>query len=89
MNAFSAPLSGGTAATAYLAGKGHYADRSRYPLPILMPLDLKLPRRSGLEVLAWLRQRPGLKRLPVIVFTTRSSPPMWTGPTGWRPMPTS
>lgn len=33
-------------------------------------LDLKLPKRSGLEVLQWLRQQPGLKRLPVVVLTS-------------------
>ncbi len=37
----------------YLGGSGVYADRRQYPLPILILLDLKLPRRSDLEVLAW------------------------------------
>jgi CheY-like chemotaxis protein len=64
----------GEAAIAYLAGEGPYADRARYPLPTLLLLDLKLPRRSGLEVLTWLRQQPGLKHLPVIVFTTSQQP---------------
>jgi len=59
----------GEAAVAYLAGQGPFADRQRYPLPVLILLDLKLPRKSGLEVLAWLRQQPGLKRLPVVVLT--------------------
>lgn len=60
----------GDEAVAYLAGEGEFADRARYPLPILLLLDLKLPRRSGLEVLEWLRRQPGLKRLPVVVLTT-------------------
>jgi CheY-like chemotaxis protein len=46
------------------------ADRSKFPLPILMLLDLKLPRRSGLEVLKWLRSQENLKRLPVVVLTS-------------------
>ncbi|HCF28239.1 MAG TPA: two-component system response regulator, partial [Cyanobacteria bacterium UBA11049] len=29
-----------------------------------------LPRRSGLEVLEWLKQQPKLKRLPVVVLTS-------------------
>jgi CheY-like chemotaxis protein len=33
-------------------------------------LDLKLPRRSGHEVLAWLKQQPELKRLPVVMLTS-------------------
>src|SRR5204863_4762219 len=37
------------------------------PLPCLVLLDLKLPKRSGLEVLEWMRNRPGLRRIPVIV----------------------
>lgn len=60
----------GEAAVDYLAGAGQFADRNRFPLPVMMLLDLKLPRLSGLEVLAWLRQQPGLKRLPVVVLTS-------------------
>ena len=60
----------GEAAVQYLSGQEPYADRDRYPLPILMLLDLKLPRRSGLEVLEWLKQQPKLKRLPVVVLTS-------------------
>jgi len=64
----------GEAAIAYLAGQGEYKDRERYPLPALVLLDLKVPRKSGLEVLAWLRLQPGLKRLPVIVLTSSKEP---------------
>ena len=61
----------GDDAVAYLAGEGPYGDRERYPLPVLMLLDLKLPRRSGLEVLAWLRRQPGdVRRLRVVILTS-------------------
>jgi len=60
----------GEEAVAYLSGKPPYADRDRYALPVLMLLDLKLPRKSGLEVLQWLRQQAVLKRLPVVVLTS-------------------
>ncbi|MBH8563241.1 response regulator [Nostoc sp. CENA67] len=63
-------VSDGEAAIAYLCGEGSYADRKSYPLPILVLLDLKMPRKSGFEVLEWLKQQPELKRLPVIVLTT-------------------
>ncbi|MBD2679480.1 MULTISPECIES: response regulator [Nostoc] len=63
-------VSNGEAAISYLCGEGEYADRERYPLPILFLLDLKMPRKSGFEVLEWLKQQPELKRLPVIVLTT-------------------
>jgi CheY-like chemotaxis protein len=60
----------GDAAVAYLAGQEDYADRTRHPLPTLILLDLELPRRSGLEVLEWLRAQPGIGRIPVVVLTT-------------------
>jgi CheY-like chemotaxis protein len=64
----------GEAATHYLSGGGEFADRQRYPLPMLVLLDLKLPRKSGFEVLAWLRQQPILRRLPVVILTSSSEP---------------
>ncbi len=60
----------GDEAIAYLSREGKYSDREQYPLPSLILLDLKLPRRSGLEVLAWIRQQPELKRLLVVVLTS-------------------
>ena len=63
-------VSDGDEAVLYLQGEGKYADRSQYPVPLLILLDLKLPRRSGLEVLAWIRQQPELRRLLVIVLTS-------------------
>ena len=60
----------GDEAVSYLGGKNKYANRDIYPLPALILLDLKLPRRSGLEVLAWIRQQKNLKRIPVVVLTS-------------------
>jgi DNA-binding response OmpR family regulator len=60
----------GEVAVRYLSGEEPYTDRDRYPLPVLILLDLKLPRKSGAEVLGWLRQQPALKRLPVVVLTS-------------------
>jgi CheY-like chemotaxis protein len=37
--------------------------------PALILLDLKMPRKDGLEVLQWVRSRMGLKGIPVIVFS--------------------
>ena len=63
-------VSDGDEAIAYLSQTGQYADIEKYPIPLLVLLDLKLPRRSGLEVLAWIRQQPELKRLLVVVLTS-------------------
>ncbi len=60
----------GEEAINYLAGKGTYSDREKYPIPILILLDLKLPRKSGYEVLTWIRRQPGLKRIPVVMLTS-------------------
>ena len=60
----------GEEALNYLAGSGDFSDRGRFPLPSLILLDLKLPRKSGLEILQWLRQQPALKHIPVIVLTS-------------------
>ena len=65
----------GEEALAYLSGQGAFADRELHPLPVLMLMDLKMPRKTGLEVLAWLRQQPGLKRLPVIALTSSNQSP--------------
>lgn len=58
----------------YLCGTGEYSDRERYPLPCLLILDLKMPRKHGLEVLAWLRSQAAWKNLPVIVFSSSAQP---------------
>jgi len=60
----------GDQAVNYLSGIGEFADRGKYPLPSLILLDLKLPRKSGLEVLQWLRDQPNFKQTPVIVLTS-------------------
>jgi CheY-like chemotaxis protein len=60
----------GEEAIAYLLGEGRFADRESNPFPVLVLLDLRLPRRSGLEVLQWMREHPTLRRLPVVVLTS-------------------
>jgi len=60
----------GDEAVSHLSGEGDYADRQRHPLPTLVLLDIKLPRRGGLEVLGWLRGHPGLRRIPVVMLTS-------------------
>lgn len=62
----------GEAAIQYLEGTGDYADRAVHPLPDLVFLDIKLPKRDGHEVLKWIRARPALKNLPVVMLTSSS-----------------
>jgi CheY-like chemotaxis protein len=60
----------GEDAIQYLRGTGKFANRAEYPLPVLILLDLKLPRIDGFAVLAWIRQQEGFRDLPIIVLTT-------------------
>ncbi len=39
----------GQEAMDYLAGAGKYADRAKFPLPVIVFLDLKLPYADGFE----------------------------------------
>jgi CheY-like chemotaxis protein len=64
-------LKDGDEAVAYLAGEPPFDNRTVHPLPHVLLLDIKLPRRSGLEVLEWLRSRPApLCRMPVVMLTS-------------------
>ncbi len=64
----------GDQAVDYLSGNNTYAQREQFPLPALVLLDLKLPRKSGIEVLQWIRSKPGLRRIPVIMLTSSRQP---------------
>jgi CheY-like chemotaxis protein len=57
----------GDQALEFLRRTGRYADA---PRPGLILLDVNLPRRSGLEVLAELKQDPDLLVIPVVMLTT-------------------
>ena len=57
----------GVEALAYLRRSNGYAEAAR---PDLILLDLNLPRKSGHEVLAEVKQDPELRRIPVVVLTT-------------------
>jgi CheY-like chemotaxis protein len=61
----------GEEAIAYLQGTGKFSNRDEYPLPGLILLDLKMPRKDGFEVLQWIRQQPAnLSSLRIVVLTS-------------------
>jgi CheY-like chemotaxis protein len=53
----------------YLNGSGPYADRRRYPMASLIVLDWDLPDNGSLQALCWIRSRPTLRYLPVVVLS--------------------
>jgi CheY-like chemotaxis protein len=60
-------VSDGVEALQYVRGEGSHAGAMR---PDLILLDLNLPRKSGIEVLAEIKADPSLSTIPVIVLTT-------------------
>jgi len=60
----------GQEAINYLAGAGKYADRTKYPLPCMVLLDLKMPVKGGFDVLRWIQRQPDLQTLSVIVLSS-------------------
>lgn len=62
-------VSDGEEALSFLYRKDAY---EQAPQPGLVLLDLNLPRKNGLEVLAEMRSSEKLQRIPVIVFTSSS-----------------
>lgn len=64
----------GLKAVDYLSGAGQFSDRTAFPLPALLFLDLKMPGKTGLDVLAWLRQQETLRSIVVIILTSSQEP---------------
>jgi len=59
----------GTEAMSYIKGDGRYRDRTQFPPPTLVLLDLKMPGTSGFDVLKWIRAQPGLNSMVVVVMS--------------------
>ena len=64
----------GAEAIDYLMGRSQYADRQNHPFPSMLLLDLKMPRLSGFDVLQYVRSQPGLRQLPVVIFSSSDDP---------------
>lgn len=60
----------GVEALDYLFGKGLANGRDVKKQPVVVLLDLKMPRIDGLEVLKRVRESPLTKLLPVVVLTS-------------------
>src|SRR5438874_1241975 len=64
----------GEEAIAYLSASGKYSDRHEFPLPRVVFLDLKLPGKSGHDVLKWMAQQEFLNDVVRVVLTGSDDP---------------
>jgi CheY-like chemotaxis protein len=62
----------GEEALTYLLESNHLKDNPLKSLPVVILLDLKLPKIDGLEVLQRLREHEKTKYIPVVILTTSS-----------------
>jgi len=60
----------GQEALDYLYAQGNYAARNPLERPVLILLDIKLPKLNGIEVLRQIRSHDTTKLIPVVVLTT-------------------
>ncbi|MBW4563314.1 MAG: response regulator [Mojavia pulchra JT2-VF2] len=56
-------------AVRYLLGQTPYEDTVANPLPNLLLTDLRLPGKSGLQLLRWVREQVEFQQLPVVMLT--------------------
>src|SRR5512145_461027 len=63
-------ISDGAEALDFLFCRGNYMGRNIDHQPIVVFLDLKLPKVSGLEVLGAMRSEPKTANIPVVVLTS-------------------
>jgi CheY-like chemotaxis protein len=59
----------GEDAMSYLRGRGPYANREKYPFPRVLITDLKMPKCTGFDLLAWLHSHPECNLIPKIVLS--------------------
>ena len=65
-------VSDGSEAIKYLSGEGKYSDRERFPMPVLVLLDLNMPRVNGFEVLGWVQKHAETSTFPLVITLSYS-----------------
>jgi CheY-like chemotaxis protein len=56
-------------AVRYLLGQPPYEDRITNPLPSLLLTDLRLPGKSGMQLVQWVQEQPQFQHLPIVMLT--------------------
>jgi CheY-like chemotaxis protein len=54
----------------FLLNKGQYTDRTAYPTPGIILLDLNMPKKDGREALKEIKMHAELRKIPVVILTT-------------------
>jgi CheY-like chemotaxis protein len=62
-------------AKAYLVGAGIYADRKKFRLPSTILSSYQVDGDSGVDLLAWVKMDPQLRRIPFVLLTPASASP--------------
>ncbi len=65
-------VSDGAEAIKYLSQEAPFEDRSKFPLPYIILTDIKMPKRTGFDVLEWIRGNPDCRSIPTIILTSSS-----------------
>jgi two-component system response regulator len=65
----------GAEALDYVFRRGAYTDKDKTDLPVLILLDLKMPKVNGIEVLEALKSDEKTRKIPVTVFTSSQEDP--------------
>ena len=68
-------LDRGREAIDYLDGLGRYGNRTKYPLPDFVLIDLDVADANAFEILEWLRRRPELGAIRTVIMTTGENVP--------------
>src|SRR5688572_21061606 len=58
----------GNEAILYMRGVGIYSDRSNYPLPAIIIIDLTNPDGSSMALLGWIRDHAEFAKVPILVL---------------------
>ena len=54
----------------YLLGASPYHDRTQFPMPDLIIVDLKMPGPSGFDFLLWARRHDAFRAIPIVVLSS-------------------
>ena len=74
LNIWLQTLTAGQQAIDYLEAKGVYADRTLHPLPDVVVVDLKMPRVSGFDLLAWRKASRLFSSIPIVILSGSKNP---------------